>query len=91
MSDQVVGGWSGYSCDITELEKEVFDRATANLLGVKYTPVAVATQPVAGTNYSFFCNVQGLYPSAPNEAAMVMIYAPPAGDPHITNIQRLPR
>lgn len=90
MSDQV-GGWTEYSCDISGEEKEVFEKALANLLGVKYAPVAVATQPVAGTNYSFFCNVQGLYANAPNEAAMVLIYAPLAGDPHIVNIARLPR
>ena len=55
---QLLGGWNEYSCDISENAQKVFDNALEDLDGVLYTPVAVATQVVSGTNYSFFCNAK---------------------------------
>jgi hypothetical protein len=34
----------------------VFNKATSGFVGVKYTPNAVASQVVAGTNYCFLCD-----------------------------------
>jgi hypothetical protein len=82
------GGWTPYSCNISTETQTVFDTAFKGFVGVKYTPVAVATQVVAGVNYSFFCNAKVVYPNAPDEAAMVLIYAPPNMPPHIISIKR---
>ncbi len=75
-----VGGWTTYSCDMSEEALKVFEKAFKGFVGVSYTPVAVATQVVEGTNYSFFCNAKGAYPNAPNEAAIVDIYQPLNGN-----------
>ncbi len=80
------GGWTTYSCDIQPGEREIFDTAFKGFVGVNYTPLTVATQVVAGVNYSFFCNAKGVYPNAPNQGAMVTIFKPLEGDPHITAI-----
>ena len=87
-SNVIAGGWTSYSCDISPEAKKVFDTALKGLTGVKYTPVAVATQVVSGVNYCFFCNAKVVYPNAPNKAAMVLVYAPPDKDkaPHLISI-----
>lgn len=82
-----VGGWTPFSSEINAKEQEVFKEALDGLMGVNYTPVAVSTQVVNGTNYSFFCNAQPVYPGAKTEGAMVEIYAPIEGEPHITEIK----
>ena len=86
---KLIGGWTPYSCVISPEAQKVFDTAFKGFAGVKYTPVAVATQLVSGVNYSFFCNANGVYPNASNEAAMVTIYAPLDGPPKITKIKKL--
>ena len=85
----MVGGWTEYHTNISPEEMEVFETALGGLDGVTYYPLAVSTQVVAGMNYSFFCNAQVVYPNAPNEAAMVNIYNPLDGEPHITSIDRI--
>jgi hypothetical protein len=86
MGSQLLGGWTTYSCQITEDASKIFEEAFQGFVGVSYTPVAFATQLVSGTNYSFFCNAKAVYPNAPNQAAMVDIYQPLEGLPHITEI-----
>ena len=80
------GGWTPYRSDISPEAKTKFDTALNGLSGVTYIPVAVATQVVAGINYSFFCNAKVVYPNAPNEAAMILIYAPLDKPPYIISI-----
>ena len=65
----------------------MFDKVFEHFVGCKYDPLAVATQVVSGTNYSFFCNAKGVYPDALNQGAIVNIYQPIQGDPHITGIK----
>jgi len=86
---QIVGAYSPYSCPMDEEAKEVFKKAFEGFVGVKYSPVAVATQVVAGMNYSFFCNSQGIYPQAVSHPAMVNIQVPLNGEPTVTNITML--
>lgn len=88
-SAQLAGGWSGFSFTITTEAKEVFDRALKGFVGVKYTPLAFATQVVAGLNYCFVCRAQVAAPGTTEYLALVNIYAPPGGDPHITGIRRI--
>lgn len=92
MTQNVIpGGWTAYSTQISDDAKKVFAEAFKGFVGVNYTPLAVATQVVAGINYSFFCNALGVYPGATNEGAMVLIYSPAGGKPHIVSITRTPR
>jgi hypothetical protein len=86
---QMVGAWSSFSFTITPEAKKVFDQAFKGFVGVKYTPLAFATQVVAGLNYCFLCQGQVVSPGNPEFAALVYIYAPPGGDPHITGITRI--
>jgi hypothetical protein len=70
--------------------KEIFAKATKGLLGVGYTPLLVATQVVAGTNYFYICNARMVVPETQPFSAEVIIFQPLKGDPHITSIKRLP-
>jgi hypothetical protein len=91
MSQNVIpGGWTAYSTQISDDAKKAFEVVKA-LLGVEYTPLAVATQVVAGINYSFFCNRKVVYPNAPYEGAMVEIFKSPDGNTHIVSITVTPR
>lgn len=86
--DVMVGAFTPFSTQISTEAKEVFQKAMNGLLGVNYTPLAVSTQVVEGTNYRFFCNAKVVYPNANNDAAMVEIYQPLNGEPHIRQIHR---
>lgn len=88
-TDLVAGGWTPYSTTISAEAKKVFDSAIKGLLGVHYTPLAVATQVVSGINYHFFCIAKGVYPGALNEAVIIQIYQPLKGDAHITSIKKV--
>lgn len=90
MSNETLGGWTTYSNAISAEAKKAFDTALDGLTGVNYTPLSVASQVVAGTNYSFFCNAQGVYPNAANNGAIVSIFSPLNGTAHITNISAIP-
>ncbi|MCP4151490.1 MAG: hypothetical protein GY757_27345 [bacterium] len=91
-SNGLDGGWTPYSCDISPEAQKVFDTALDGLKGVEYTPVAVATQVVAGVNYSYFCNAKVVYPNPLNKAAMVKIFKPLGDDPpYIRTISEPPR
>lgn len=83
----MAGGWSQFRFELSENDRHVFKTALHGLVGVGYTPVAVAHQVVAGMNYSFLCKAQPVYPNAVEFAAKVYIYQP-AGQhaPHITSI-----
>jgi hypothetical protein len=70
------GGWTAYSTTISSDAKKAFDEALKNLAGVHYTPLAVASQLVAGMNYRFLCDAQVVYPDAPHYAALIQIYKP---------------
>jgi hypothetical protein len=87
-SSKILGGWTPYSSDISAEAQSVFDKIKFPL-GMRYTSVAVATQVVAGVNYSFFCNSKIANPIAFNEARMVNVYVDThgnVGEPTITTI-----
>lgn len=86
---EAVGAFTTFSCELTQEAKNVFDKAFEGFVGVHYTPVAVSTQVVAGTNYAFFCNAKGVFPGAIRQAALVNIYQPLQGAPKITDIRLL--
>ncbi|WP_024300911.1 hypothetical protein [Pseudogulbenkiania sp. MAI-1] len=87
MSNTVVGGWTAFDFELTTEAKKVFAEAV-NLMGVKYTPFAFATQVVAGTNYSYLSQAQVVAPNTPLRVVKIHIYQPLPGEgqPHITQI-----
>ena len=74
MSDVMVGAYSAYATKITPAQKSLLEKAVG--LGVSYSPFAVATQVVSGTNYRFLCNAKVIKPNAPLEAKLVQFYVP---------------
>lgn len=54
-TQELVGAF-GEEAPLTVEEQEIFSEATAQLVGIKYTPITVSTQIVAGTNYCFRCS-----------------------------------
>lgn len=82
-----VGGWTPYH-ELTPKDQAVFKEALEGFVGVQYTPETVSTQVVAGTNYRYHSKAQ--QPGSPASwAAIVEIYAPLEGKPHITQIIRI--
>lgn len=84
----MTGAWTKYNDSIKKEEMTVFNTALNGLMGVSYTPLAVATQVVSGVNYRYFCNAKGVYPNSLNEAVIIEIYQPVNGTPHISSIRR---
>jgi hypothetical protein len=87
MTEQA-GGWTGWNFEIPAKDKTVFAEAVAGLKGVKYTPLAVATQVVAGINYAFLSEGVVVHPNAKTNVFVIRIYAPLPGhgEPHVTGI-----
>ena len=88
--DVVVGGWTtAESPVVTDEVRTLLKKATENLLGVQYTPVAyVASQVVAGTNHLVLCRIKPVLP-APNaieKYALAEIYEDLQGNATLTEI-----
>ncbi|GAB3848808.1 hypothetical protein GCM10028822_12250 [Hymenobacter terrigena] len=86
-TDTMPGGWTPYH-PLTATDKKVWEEAMHGFVGVKYTPTAVSTQVVNGTNYRFECNAT-MPPSNAIWRAIVEIYAPLKGQPHVVSIHRM--
>ncbi|GEN77348.1 hypothetical protein CHA01nite_30880 [Chryseobacterium hagamense] len=84
----VLGGWTKYHA-LTPEDQQVFDEAMKGFVGVKYTPQEVSTQVVNGTNYRFRCDASMPGPQPMNWEAIVEIYAPIEGQPHVVSIHRI--
>lgn len=89
--DHMPGGFSTYSCEVSDEAQASFDQAIENAAGVEYSPIAVAIQKVAGTNYRFLCNAKDNAPKAENGGALVSIFQPlpGKGNATITDINRI--
>ncbi|WP_415325502.1 hypothetical protein [Chryseobacterium sp. MMS23-Vi53] len=87
IQELVAGGWTKYHT-LTPKDQEVFNEAMEGFVGVKYTPQEVSTQVVNGTNYRYKC-IASMPPSEVVWEAIVEIYAPIEGKPHITSIHRI--
>lgn len=85
--DLVVGGWTKYHA-LTPEDQKVFDEAMHGFVGVKYNPQEVSTQLVNGTNYRFRCEAT-MPPADVVWEAIVEIYAPIHGQPHVVSIHRI--
>ncbi|WP_163831851.1 hypothetical protein [Spartinivicinus ruber] len=82
----IPGGWSLFRSDLSMNEYFVFSEALRYSVGVKYTPIAVSTQVVAGTNYRFICNGEPVAPGAAPTAVVINIHQSLHGDPKIMSI-----
>lgn len=94
MAETIPGGWTEFDFKISKKAKKVFDQAFEGFTGAVYSPLAVATQVVQGTNYCFLCTGKVVYPDAQKFAAKVYIFVPlksdnPNAKPHITEIERV--
>lgn len=69
-------------------EKKLFED-TPLPIGVNHTPLAVATQVVAGTNYAFFCESTIVGPSAIPYNTLVIINKPISGEPVVMEIRQI--
>ncbi|NJL29789.1 MAG: hypothetical protein HC897_18805 [Thermoanaerobaculia bacterium] len=85
----LVGAWSLWNFTLSSEAKSVFAKTAGKLMGVDYTALAFATQVVAGLNYCFLCEAKVVAPGQPQFAALIYVYAPPSGEPHITEIRRI--
>jgi hypothetical protein len=87
-TDPVVGGYTEER-DLTSEDTAIFAAAMEGFDGVKYEPLKVSTQVVAGTNYKFYCKATNATPDAKERYVYVTIYVPlpVSGDPaEITDI-----
>lgn len=85
----LTGAFSTYSCKIDNEAQTAFNEAFKGLLGVKYTPVAVSQQVVAGMNYSFFCNTETITEHPVIGIALVSIFKPLKGEASIIKINEI--
>ncbi|MGH1539685.1 MAG: hypothetical protein ACRBHB_04625 [Arenicella sp.] len=88
-NNTTVGSYTAFSCEIDNDARAAFAEAFENFVGVRYEPVAVSTQVVAGTNYAFFCNATLAYPGSTPYPAMVNIFQSLEGKSSITHIEKL--
>ena len=89
MVGTVTGAYTPFKTEISTDEMDVFKKATGQLLGVKYQPLAVSTQVVSGINYKFFCNSTPVYPDAITTPVMVKIYKQLDGTVHLLEIEKI--
>lgn len=85
---QIAGGWTAYHA-LTPEDQIVFKEALAGFVGVQYTPTAVSTQVVNGVNYRYKTTTVVPGPVPHHGEAIVQIYAPINGKPHITHINQI--
>lgn len=87
-NQNVAGGWTP-NRPLEDEDLKVFEQAFSGFVGVKYTPLEVSTQIVAGTNYRFICRAETMTATPVIFHAEVCIFKPLQGDPCITQIVRL--
>lgn len=85
----VPGGWSDWHFTLTPEAEEVFKEALHQLMGVGYTPLAFATQVVAGLNYSFLAKGKVVVPGGHEFLARIHVYVAPGHKPVIAQINRI--
>ncbi len=84
----LAGGWAAAADPtVTPELKAVFDKATEDLVGVDYSPVAyLGSQVVAGTNHAFLCQARAVVPEAVPCWKIVFVYEALDGSCQILSI-----
>jgi len=88
-SDEIItGGWSNTeSMEITDEIKTLIEKATAEMTGAEYTPIAyIGSQVVAGTKHRILCTITPVVPDAKATYAIVTIYEDLEGNAEIIEI-----
>ena len=87
-AESMAGGWNlPEDNTVTSDVQAVFEKATSELVGCSYEPVAVlGTQVVAGINYVILAKITPVYPGAEAHYALVYIYADLTGNATVTSI-----
>ncbi len=92
-SEQTAGGWTlntEANAQLTAEEQEVFNKATAEHVGAKLTPVTVlATQVVSGTNYAYLCTSTPTTPDSGTTWCIVVVYQDLEGNASVTSVKDL--
>lgn len=87
MSNPMPGGWSAWNTVVTPEAEKVFQEVTRRLLGVRYKPLAFASQVVAGLNYCFLCETESVTLDPARGFAKLYVFAPlEGGEPILTKI-----
>jgi hypothetical protein len=87
--EEKTGAWTDFVSPITSDQKKIWDEAIQGLLGVQYTPIACASQLVAGTNYIFICLAKVIYPGSSAYIAQVDVFKPLSDKAYITQIVKI--
>jgi hypothetical protein len=85
----MVGAYTPFRTEISKEESDVLKKATGQLVGVNYQPLAVSTQIVSGVNYKFFCNATPVYPNAITKPVMITVYVQADGSVHLLEIKEV--
>lgn len=85
---EALGAWSAFE-DVSNEVRLVFNKAMEGFVGVKYEPMKVSKQIVSGTYFRFFCYGHPAIQDEHTFPAIVKIHVTPAGEAHITDIQRV--
>lgn len=90
----LAGGWEvntgSTSISKNAAAKAAFKKATAELLGVSYQPIAVlGTQVVAGTKYAILCKATPVIPDAAPDITIMYIYENVDGTVDIDGFQTI--
>ena len=90
-TEPAVGGWTANADDptlIPEEALEAFNKATEELVGCDYEPIALlGSQVVAGTNYCLLCKCTVVTPDAPVSYVLMYIYSGVDGTNEVLDIQ----
>lgn len=81
------GGWTTFR-SLSDSDQAVFREATSQLLGVKYEPLLVRTQVVAGMNYEYYCLAKVVAPKSTWYPVLVQIFKPLQGKAVVKQIIR---
>ena len=91
--EPLVGGWSAYTDNPTEIPAEALDALNAaldSLEGCVYKPIALlGTQVVADTNYCFLCETTVVVPDAQPGYALVYVFDGLEGEHELLRVQEI--
>lgn len=91
--EPILGGWSAYTDNPTEIPTEALDALNAALDGLEscvYKPIALlGTQIVAGTNYCFLCETTVVVPDAQPDYALVYVFDGLEGEHELLRVQEI--
>ena len=91
--EPILGGWSAYTDNPTEIPAEALDALNAALEGLEgcvYKPIALlGTQVVAGTNYCFLCETTVVVPDMQSSYALVYVFNGLEGEHELLRVQEI--